>query len=51
MRMYQGAADFDLKENRKTVRVFLKSPSKESIINIKNEFSNYVLFLTLSKLY
>lgn len=49
MDAYRDFVDFRLECGKKTTRVVFKKVSEGDPEVIKNEFSNYVLFLTLTK--
>lgn len=46
---YKDVADFNLKDTKKSIRVILKNIGARNEELIKNEFSNYALFLSLTK--
>lgn len=45
---YRDFADFELKDGKRSVRVILKNIDKKTAKVIKDEFSNYILFLLLT---
>ena len=47
MKAYKDLADFELKKDKSTLRVFLRNIDKAFADSIKDEFANYVLFLSL----
>lgn len=46
--VYRDLANFELKNSEGTVRVIFKNINRENKETIKDEFSNYALFLSLS---
>lgn len=46
--VYRDFADFDLKDAKRTIRVIFKNIGGKNKEIIKDEFSNYALFLSLT---
>jgi len=48
IKAYKDLADFEFKEDKRTLRIFLRNIDKAVADSIKDEFANYVLFLSLT---